>query len=272
MRGRMHKTQQEQTGYREPVSLALFFFVFLASTFFFDERAALFFGPSLVSPLESLMLGSSAIGFIFRPYLCYRFPTRRHDVSTLIGTLAVAALVVTIMARRTWVFLAGGIVLFAALGYIGSAAHSFLARRYAKTSYLARAVAITYALGIVFQFIFHILVPGDMPNQIVLVLSTLAVVTLLHAIAETKAPGGVAWQDLSTMGAASTPPQPERLPCVSPWRSFASREFLQPSTPRSPYRMPPMPSTSARGRASASCQAPSPPACFSISSTRVVSA
>ena len=44
-----------------------------------------------------------------------------------------------------------------------------------------------------------------MPNQIVLVLSTLAVVTLLHAIAETKAPGGVAWQDLSTMGAASTP-------------------------------------------------------------------
>lgn len=205
MRARMHRTQRAQTGYRELVSLALFFFVFLTSTFIFDEHAALLFGPSLVSPLESLMLGSSVIGFILRPYLCYRLPTRRHDVSTLIGTLAVAAIVVTIMARRTWVFLAGGIVLFAALGYIGSAAHSFLARRYAKTSYLARAVAITYALGIVFQFIFHILVPGDMPNQIALVLSTLAVVTLLHAIAETKAPDGVAWQDLSTMGAASTP-------------------------------------------------------------------
>lgn len=206
MRAQMHKTQRTQTGYRELISLALFFFVFLTSTFIFDEHAALLFGPSLVSPLESLMLGSSVIGFILRPYLCYRLPTRRHDVSTLIGTLAVAAIVVTIMARRTWVFLAGGIVLFAALGYIGSAAHSFLARRYAKTSYLARAVAITYALGIVFQFIFHTLVPGDMPNQIVLVLSTLAVVTLLHAIAETKAPDGVAWQDLSTMGAASTPP------------------------------------------------------------------
>ena len=205
MRARRHRTQRTQTGYRELVSLALFFFVFLTSTFIFDEHAALLFGPSLVSPLESLMLGSSVIGFILRPYLCYRLPTRRHDVSTLIGTLAVAAIVVTIMARRTWVFLAGGIVLFAALGYIGSAAHSFLARRYAKTSYLARAVAITYALGIVFQFIFHILVPGDMPNQIALVLSTLAVVTLLHAIAETKAPDGVAWQDLSTMGAASTP-------------------------------------------------------------------
>lgn len=205
MRARMHRTQRTQTGYRELVSLALFFFVFLTSTFIFDEHAALLFGPSLVSPLESLMLGSSVIGFILRPYLCYRLPTRRHDVSTLIGTLAVAAIVVTIMARRTWVFLAGGIVLFATLGYIGSAAHSFLARRYAKTSYLARAVAITYALGIVFQFIFHILVPGDMPNQIALVLSTLAVVTLLHAIAETKAPDGVAWQDLSTMGAVSTP-------------------------------------------------------------------
>lgn len=205
MRARMHRTQRTQTGYRELVSLALFFFVFLTSTFIFDEHTALLFGPSLVSPLESLMLGSSVIGFILRPYLCYRLPTRRHDVSTLIGTLAVAAIVVTIMARRTWAFLAGGIVLFAALGYIGSAAHSFLARRYAKTSYLARAVAITYALGIVFQFIFHILVPGDMPNQIALVLSTLAVVTLLHAIAETKAPDGVAWQDLSTMGAASTP-------------------------------------------------------------------
>ena len=206
MRAQMHKTQRTQTGYRELISLALFFFVFLTSTFIFDEHAALLFGPSLVSPLESLMLGSSVIGFILRPYLCYRLPTKRHDVSTLIGTLAVAAIVVAIMARRTWVFLAGGIVLFAALGYIGSAAHSFLARRYAKTSYLARAVAITYALGIVFQFIFHTLVPGDMPNQIVLVLSTLAVVTLLHAIAETKAPDGAAWQDLSTMGAVSTPP------------------------------------------------------------------
>ena len=205
MRARMHRTQRTQTGYRELVSLALFFFVFLTSTFIFDEHTALLFGPSLVSPLESLMLGSSVIGFILRPYLCYRLPTRRHDVSTLIGTLAVAAIVVTIMARRTWAFLAGGIVLFATLGYIGSAAHSFLARRYAKTPYLSRAVAIAYASGIVFQFIFHILVPGDMPNQIVLVLSTLAVVTLLHAIAETKAPDGAAWQDLSTMGAVSTP-------------------------------------------------------------------
>lgn len=78
----MHKTQRTQTGYRELVSLALFFFVFLTSTFIFDEHAALLFGPSLVSPLESLMLGSSVIGFILRPYLCYRLPTRRHDVST----------------------------------------------------------------------------------------------------------------------------------------------------------------------------------------------
>lgn len=205
MRARMHKTQWAQTGYRELVSLALFFFVFLTSTFIFDEHTAQLFGPSLVSPLEGLMLGSSVIGFILRPYLCYRLPTRRHDVSTLIGTLAVAAIVVTIMARRTWVFLAGGIVLFATLGYIGSAAHSFLARRYAKTPYLARAVAIAYASGIVLQFIFHNFVPGDMPNQIVLVLSTLAVVTFLHAIAEMKAPDGAAWQDLSTMGAVSTP-------------------------------------------------------------------
>lgn len=205
MRARMHKTQQEQTGYREPVSLALFFFVFLASTFFFDERAALFFGPSLVSPLESLMLGSSAIGFIFRPYLCYRFPTRRHDVSTLMGTLAVAAILATLMARRAWVFLAGGIVLFMALGYIGNAAHSFLALRYAKTPHLARTVAISYASGIVLQFIFHMLVPGDIPNQVVLVAAALAMVTLLHAIAQTKAPDDTAWRDLFTMGTATPP-------------------------------------------------------------------
>ena len=76
MRAQMHKTQRTQTGYRELISLALFFFVFLTSTFLFDEHAALLFGPSLVSPLESLMLGSSVIGFILRPYLCYRLPTR----------------------------------------------------------------------------------------------------------------------------------------------------------------------------------------------------
>ena len=123
----MHKTQRTQTGYRELISLALFFFVFLTSTFIFDEHAALLFGPSLVSPLESLMLGSSVIGFILRPYLCYRLPTRRHDVSTLMGTLAVAAIVVTIMARRTWVFLAGGIVLFK--GVLGGDFHCFIGER-----------------------------------------------------------------------------------------------------------------------------------------------
>lgn len=78
MRARMHKTQRAQTGYRKLVSLALFFFVFLTSSFIFDEHAALLFGPSLVSPLESLTLGSSAIGFILRPYLCYRLPARRR--------------------------------------------------------------------------------------------------------------------------------------------------------------------------------------------------
>lgn len=205
MRVRKRKTQWAQKGCRELLSLTLFFFVFLTSTFIFDEHVAQLFGPSLVSPLESLALGSSVIGFILRPYLCYRFPTRRHDVSTLTGTLAVAAIVVTIMAMRTWVLLAGGIVLFAALGYIGNAAHSFLARRYAKTPRLARTVAIAYASGVVLQVIFHTLVPGDIPNQIVLVASTLAMVTLLHAIAEAKAPDGAAWQGLSTMGAISTP-------------------------------------------------------------------
>ena len=44
-----------------------------------------------------------------------------------------------------------------------------------------------------------------MPNQIALVISTLAMVTLLHTIAEAKAPDGAAWQGLSTMGAPSTP-------------------------------------------------------------------
>lgn len=78
MRAQMHKTQRTQTGYRELVSLALFFFVFLTSSFIFDEHVAQLFGPSLVSPLESLVLGSSATGFILRPYLCYRLPTRRH--------------------------------------------------------------------------------------------------------------------------------------------------------------------------------------------------
>lgn len=78
MQAQMHKTQRTQTGYRELISLALFFFVFLTSSFIFDEHVAQLFGPSLVSPLESLVLGSSATGFILRPYLCYRLPTRRH--------------------------------------------------------------------------------------------------------------------------------------------------------------------------------------------------
>lgn len=191
-------------GRSELCALACFFFVFLAGMYMFDARMETFFAASLVPAFESLILGASVIGFLVRPLLYYRHPKQRHNVSILIGTLTTAALILMLIAERAWVVIVGGLVAFASLGYVGSAAHAFVARRYAGSPYTARAVAAAYAASVVLQFACHMLVPIEIVKQGLVVVLAIVSVSILHAVAQSPAEEGLAWDGSSIAGDAPT--------------------------------------------------------------------
>ena len=163
-------------GMREILCLALFFFTFLACEYFFDARMAEFVPSSEVVIYESIVVGASVIGFFVRPFLYYRRPQTIDATSDITGVLLVSALLLMIMAVRFEVVIAGGLVACCALGYCGSTAHANLARRFAQTPCLARAVAVSYAAGILVQVLNHMVMPAGIPQQSVLIACAIALV------------------------------------------------------------------------------------------------
>ena len=186
MRGMGDTTTYLRRGIREIICLALFFFTFLTCEYLFDVRMAEFVSPNEVVIFESLVIGASAIGFFVRPVLYYRRPHAIDATSDITGVLLVAALLLLIMAVQVQVVIAGGLVACCALGYCGSTAHANLARRFAQTPCLARAVAVSYAAGILVQVLNHMAMPAGIPQQSVLIACAIALVGLLHGVRRAK--------------------------------------------------------------------------------------
>lgn len=173
-------------GIREILCLALFFFTFLAGEYLFDVRVAEFVPANEVVIYESIVVGASVIGYFVRPLLYYRRPQTIDATSDMTGVLLVSALLLLIMAAQFQVVIAGGLVACCALGYCGSTAHANLARRFAQTPCLARAVAVSYAAGILVQVLNHMVMPAGIPQQFVLIACAIALVGLLHGTRRAK--------------------------------------------------------------------------------------
>ena len=182
MRGMGDTTAYLRRGIREIICLALFFFTFLACEYFFDARMAEFVSPNEVVIFESLVIGASAIGFFVRPVLYYRRPHAIDATSDITGVLLVAALLLLIMAVQVQVVIAGGLVACCALGYCGSTAHA----NFARTPCLARAAALSYAIGVLVQVLNHMVMPVGIPQKSVLIACAIALVGLLHGARRAK--------------------------------------------------------------------------------------
>ena len=160
-------------GHSGDICLALFFFTFLACEYLFDVRMAEFVSPNEVVIYESLVLGASVIGFLVRPVLYYRRPHAIDATSDVTGVLLVAAFLLLIMAVRTEVVIAGGLVACCALATADRLPCNF-ARRFARTPCLARAAALSYAMGVLVQVFNHMVIPAGIPQQAVLVVGAIA--------------------------------------------------------------------------------------------------
>ena len=182
MRGMGDTTAYLRRGIREIICLALFFFTFLACEYLFDVRIAEFVPSSEVVIYESIVVGASVIGFFVRPILYYHRSHAIDATSDVTGVLLVAALLLLIMAVQVEVIIAGGLVACCALGYCGSTAHA----NFARTPCLARAAALSYAMGVLVQVLNHMVMPAGIPQQAVLVVCAIAQVALLHGARRAK--------------------------------------------------------------------------------------
>lgn len=189
MRGMGDTAAYLRRGIREIICLALFYFTFLAGEYLFDVRVAEFVPPSEVATYETLIVGASVIGFFVRPLLYYRRPRAIDTTSDITGVLLVSALLLLIMAVQFEMVIAGGLMASCTLGYCGSTAHANFARRFARTPYLARAAALSYALGVLVQVFSHMVIPAGIPQQFVFVACAVAQVALLHDVRRAKLRG-----------------------------------------------------------------------------------
>lgn len=189
MRGMGDTAAYLRRGIREIICLALFYFTFLAGEYLFDVRVAEFVPPSEVATYETLIVGASVIGFFVRPLLYYRRPRAIDTTSDITGVLLVSALLLLIMAVQFEMVIAGGLMASCTLGYCGSTAHANFARRFARTPYLARAAALSYALGVLVQVFSRMVIPAGIPQQFVFVACAVAQVALLHDVRRAKLRG-----------------------------------------------------------------------------------
>ncbi len=160
MRGMGDAAAYVRRGMREIICLALFYYTFLAGERLFDVRVSEFVLPDQVVIYESLIVGAGVIGFFVRPILYYRRPRAIDMTSDIAGVLLASALLLLIMAAQFEMVIAGGLIACCTLGYCGSTAHANFARRFARTPYLARATALSYALGVLVQVLNHMVMPA----------------------------------------------------------------------------------------------------------------
>lgn len=143
---------------RSVVSLALFGFVFLGVEFFFDSYASKVVDAKGVLLYQSVILLASVAG-LFIYALLERTLSKRiiHIVLIALNIVGLVALAGIILASGRWL-LGSGIIFFVICGITGGFVYFEVANDYTDRKHLTVTVGISYALGLLLQYINYNLV------------------------------------------------------------------------------------------------------------------
>lgn len=165
------------------VALALFNFIFLGTEYLFDNMMSLVTSPECVIAAQGYILGASVIGFVLYPWLSIKIPESVHAIAVFTGALAEIICIFVIWQHAFYaLILVAGCLAYVLLGIAGSAVHYRLSC-VAKRDSLAKTAGISYALGILFQYLNTHLMQNSIAESIILAVSS-AVVALLLLKAE----------------------------------------------------------------------------------------
>ena len=165
------------------VALALFNFIFLGTEYLFDNMMSLVTSPECVIAAQGYILGASVIGFVLYPWLSLKIPENMHAIAVFTGALAEIICIFVIWQHAFYaLILVAGCLAYVLLGIVGSAVHYRLSL-VVQRDCLAKTASISYALGILFQYLNTHLMQNSIAESIILAVSS-AVVALLLLKAE----------------------------------------------------------------------------------------
>lgn len=164
---------------RSVISLALFSFVFLGMEFFFDSRAAEFVDARSVLLYQSVILLASAVGlFIYALIERYVGSKIKQIIIITLNIVEVAALAAIILCSGKLILLYG-IIFFIVCGVMGGRVYHDVSRDYTDRKHLTAIVGISYALGLLLQYINYNLIDSVILRMVMFSLAIVALAVIL---------------------------------------------------------------------------------------------
>ena len=164
---------------RSVISLALFSFVFLGMEFFFDSRAAEFVDARSVLLYQSVILLASAVGlFIYALIERYVGSKIKQIIIITLNIVEVAALAAIILCSGKLILLYG-IIFFIVCGVMGGRVYHDVSRDYTDRKHLTVIVGISYAPGLLLQYINYNLIDNVILRMVMFSLAIVALAVIL---------------------------------------------------------------------------------------------
>ena len=164
---------------RSVISLALFSFVFLGMEFFFDSRAAEFVDARSVLLYQSVILLASAVGlFIYALIERYVGSKIKQIIIITLNIVEVAALAAIILCSGKLILLYG-IIFFIVCGVMGGRVYHDVSRDYTDRKHLTVIVGMSYALGLLLQYINYNLIDNVILRMVMFSLAIVALAVIL---------------------------------------------------------------------------------------------
>ena len=164
---------------RSVISLALFGLVFLGMEFFFDSGAAEFVDARSVLLYQSVILLASAVGlFIYALIERYVGSKIKQIIIITLNIVEVAALAAIILCSGKLILLYG-IIFFIVCGVMGGRVYHDVSRDYTDRKHLTVIVGISYALGLLLQYINYNLIDSVILRMVMFSLAIVALAVIL---------------------------------------------------------------------------------------------
>ncbi len=164
---------------RSVISLALFSFVFLGMEFFFDSRAAEVVDARSVLLYQSVILLASVVGlFIYALIERYVGSKIKQIIIITLNIVEVAALAAIILCSGKLILLYG-IIFFIVCGVMGGRVYHDVSRDYTDRKHLTVIVGISYALGLLLQYINYNLIDNVILRMVMFSLAIVALAVIL---------------------------------------------------------------------------------------------
>lgn len=165
------------------LALAVFNFTFLGTEFLFDNMIGTITDPAGVTRAQNYVLGISAIGFILYPVLSYKMKKESRLIGIAAAMMVSCICIFVIQEHKSFfsVMLAG-CVIFAIFGVMGSAICYLTTQTVRDQRNLAKYIGISYAFGVLIQFVNNNVVKKGLLESIVISVSILILGILILTI------------------------------------------------------------------------------------------